>query len=338
MDGPEAEFVARICQLFHLGDPQKAVMAAVSGSANRLWRLDTDQGAFVVKEFRYTTDDKRWLTAVRRAAEFEFEVWETRRIPMAQPIRGQDGAIVYVIIGSRGGPAAVRLHRWLDGTPVPRLVAIPTAAAAGSLLSDIHSLGSGFANSDRGTLRWWRWDPEGILFQLQQYGLLAARTAKVGRAALSDADRLIAVGEVTPGRWIFSHYDHKPQNALSIGEALAVLDWDESALCHPRLEAVESALRWAGGAEGKVQADAFVAFVDSYRDRGGQLLGDLSPSDFAKWVASIVGWFEYLGRRALREFDDNEAEAAAAAEGAAAVIASLGSTLTEVHTWSTWRL
>jgi Ser/Thr protein kinase RdoA (MazF antagonist) len=331
-DAREAEFVSTIRLLFDLGDGQTAVITPISGSANRLWRLDTAQGAFAIKEFRYTTDDKRWLAAVRRAAEFEFEVWETSRVPMAYPIRATDGAIVHVIIGSRGSPAAVRLHRWLEGTPVPRPVAVPTAAAAGSLLSDIHRLGSRFANSDRGTLRWWRWDPAGILFRLQQFGLLDPRTAEVGRAALSDADRLIAAGEATLGRWIFSHYDHKPENALAIGETLAVLDWDESALCHPRLETVESALRWAGIAEGKVHADAFAAFVESYRDRGGQL-GDLIPSDFAKWVASMVGWFEYLGRRALREFDDSDAEAASAAEAAAAAISSLGQTLAELRTW-----
>jgi len=334
MGGSQAEFVARICLLFDLGDPQQAVIGSVPGNANRLWKLKTDQGAFVVKEFRYTTKDKRWVNAITRAAEFEFEVWQTRRVPMARPIRGKDGALVHLIIGSRGSPAVVRLHRWLDGMPVTRPVPVPMAAAAGSLLSDIHNLGSRFANSARGTLRWWRWNPEGTLSRLQQVGLLDARSAQVGRAALLDAEVLIAAGEATPGRWIFSHYDHKPENALSIAEALAVLDWDESALCHPRLEAVESALRWAGIGDGKINPDAFVAFVDSYQRCGGKL-GDLSPSDFAKCVASIVGWFEYLGRRALREFDDNDDEAAAAAQEAVAAIASLGPTITEVYTWST---
>lgn len=331
----DLEFIARICLLFNLGDPHSAVMAPLLGNANRLWRLDTDEGTFVVKEFRYTTEDKRWVAAIRKAAEFEFEVWRTGIVPMAQPIRGKDGTIVYVIIGSRGHRVAVRLHRWLEGTPVLKPVSVPTVAVAGSLLSDIHSIGLGFANSDQRTLRWWRWDPEGLLLRLQKLGLFDTKTVKVARAALSDAERLITDGEATPGRWVFSHYDHKPENTLSIGEALAVLDWDESALCHPRLEAVESAMRWAGIAEGKAHADAFVAFVEGYQSRGGQL-SNLSPSDFAKLVASTVGWFEYLARRALREFDDNDAEALAAAQGAVAVIESLGPTLTDVHKWSTW--
>lgn len=337
MDNSEGDFIARICLLFNLGEPEKAVMAAMPGNANRLWQLHTDRGTFVVKEFRYTVEDKRWVTAIRRAAEFEIKVWKTRRVPMAQPIRGKDGSLIYIIIGSRGSPAAVRLHRWLDGRSVSTPVPIQTAAKAGSLLSDIHTIGSGFATSDRGTLRWWRWNPEGILLRLLKVGLLDVKTAEVGRTALSDAERLITAGENTPGRWIFSHYDHKPENTLSIANEFAVLDWDEAALCHPRLEAIESALRWAGITEGKAHACAFAAFIKSYQDHGEQL-GNLKPSDFAKWVASIVGWFEYLGRRALREFDDNNAEAIAAAQGAATVIASLGPTLTEVPTWSTWEL
>jgi Ser/Thr protein kinase RdoA (MazF antagonist) len=338
MNCSESEFIARVCVLFSLGDPSRAIITTLSGNANRLWRLDTDEGAFVVKEFRYTTEDKRWVAAIRRAAEFEFHVWRTGSVSMAQPIRGNENGMVYAIIGSRDTPVAVRLHRWLDGTPVPKPVCTMTAADAGSLLSDIHSIGQGFASSDRGMLRWWRWNPEGTLLRLQESGLLEAGTAELGRAVLSDAERLITAGEAAQGRWVFSHYDHKPENALFIAGSLAILDWDESALCHPRLEAVECALSWAGIAEGKVNADAFAAFIESYRRRGGGQLGNLVPSDFAKWLASTVGWFEYLGRRALHEFDDDGAEATAAAKSAAAVIASLGIALPKVHTWCAWGL
>jgi Ser/Thr protein kinase RdoA (MazF antagonist) len=334
MNGSQVGFVARICLLFDLGDPQQAVIGSVPGNANRLWKLETDQGAFVVKEFRYTIEDKRWVTAITRAAEFEFEVWQTKRVPIARPIRSKDGALVHLIMGSRGRPALVRLHRWLDGMPITRPVPLPMAAAAGSLLSDIHSLGSRFANSARGKLRWWRSDPAGTLSRLRRVGLLDAVTAEAGSSALLDAEILITAGEATPGRWIFSHYDYKPENALSIAGALAVLDWDEAALCHPRLATVESAVHWAGTGDGKINPAAFGSFVDNYQRCGGKL-GELRPSDFAKCVASTVGWFEYLGRRALREFDDNDAEAAAAAQEAVTTIASLGPTITEVHKWST---
>lgn len=333
----DLEFISRICLLFNLGDPRSAVMNPLSGNANRLWRLATNEGTFVVKEFRYTIEDIRWVAAICKAAEFEFEVWRTGIVPMPQPLRGKDGAIVSVIIGSRGQQVAVRLHPWLDGVPILKPVSVQTAVSAGALLSDIHGIGQSFANSNQQTLRWWRWDPEGSLLRLQKLGLFDAKTTKAARAALLEAERLITDGEATPGIWVFSHYDHKPENTLFTGEVLTVLDWDESALCHPRLEAVESALRWAGIAEGKPHADTFAAFIEGYRSRGVQL-GKLNPSDFAKLVASTVGWFEYLVRRALREFDDNETEAMAAAQSAVAVIESLGPMLTEVHRWSLWGL
>lgn len=335
MDDSEAEFVGRLCVLFDLGDPQNVTISAIPGNANRLWRLEVDGSNFVVKEFRYTIADKPWVIAISKAAEFEFEVWETSRLFMAEPIRGKDGAILQTIIGSRGALAVIRLHRWLDGTSVPKRVPIATAKAAGELLYDIHKLGGGFANSDQGTLRWWRWDPAGTLLRLQQLGLFDAKAAANGHAALSDAALLIAAGEVTPGRWIFSHYDHKPENTLSVSNGLAILDWDEAALCHPRLEVAESALHWAGIEAGDPSSAGFAGFIEGYRNRGGQI-GDLRPSDFAKWAASIVGWFDYLGRRALQEFDDNTEEAEAAAQEAVAVIASLSIRMPEVQTWSSW--
>jgi Ser/Thr protein kinase RdoA (MazF antagonist) len=333
METATVEFIDRVCALFDLAGPSG--ISPLPGNANRLWGIDCTPGIFVVKEFRYTTHDSLWLAAVREAAEFEFLLWQRRTVPMPEPIRSPDGVLIPVIAGSRGGPAAIRVHRWLSGAPIANPGCVPTAATAGALLSIIQAFGRGFRVSPTGALHWWRWDPKGILARLEGAGLIATRLAEKGRLALADANRLINAGEKTPGLWSFSHFDHRPENSLWLGNEIAVLDWDEAAPCHPRLEAVESAVRWATRSNGTICPDAFAAFVAGYRKIGADM-SRLQPSDFGKLVASMVGWFEYLGRRALKEFGDTAEDVTAAQTEAASTLDSLSDTLIAIREMCEW--
>jgi hypothetical protein len=63
----------------------------------------------------------------------------------------------------------------------------------------------------------------------------------------------------------------------------------------------------------------------------------MRPADFAKWMASVVGWFEYLGRSTLGEFQDNAAEIADGTEKAATMLSSLPATLKNLEEWASWR-
>jgi len=129
-------------------------------------------------------------------------------------------------------------------------------------------------------------------------------------ALMIRALEVIREAESIGGEWIFSHADHKPQNSLQVPQGLAVLDWDECGYCHPRLEAVESALRWSITASDAPRA--FRSFLNGY---GG--LGPLEERDFGKWLAALLGWFSFQARRTLGDwstdtaFDRLEAQAMA---------------------------
>src|SRR4051812_15522491 len=107
-------------------------------SANRLWRA----GDFVVKEFPYD----RSLESKRRAAQFEYEVWQSGLVPMAEPIPARRGELIVHGLGSRGIELGVRVHRWVEGrSPVGCGTDITTRA--GQLLRLIQDMGAGFAGS-----------------------------------------------------------------------------------------------------------------------------------------------------------------------------------------------
>ena len=326
-----ASFAQEVCRRFRLGDGELTV-APMRGSANRLWEFRVGAGHFVVKEFPYYVSDDRRLINLNRAATFERQLWQDGKVVMAEPVMSDGGCMVIEIEGSRGLPVTVRVHHRLSGSSL-RPVTLKQAQEAGRVLYVIQESGKTFETGPSGNLTWWGGDPFDVLARLASAGIVSIDQMDAGTATLEESLALIGAAESAPDHWVFSHLDHKPENSLTFDESLAVLDWDECGLCHPRLEATESAFRWAGGGQGKVDSALFAAFLAGYRQAGGRI-DDLRPADFGKLVAALIGWFVFMGRRALRDFDDTDQEAAAAAVMTRETIERMILTLQSLEGWS----
>ncbi len=334
----ELGFARNVCGVFGL-DPDGVRISSLPGSINRLWALRTVSGRFVVKEFAYDDEetDKQRGKDLARAAEFEYGLWATGQLIMPEPVRAADGQLIRRVTGTRESTVAVRVHRHLDGAPIAIPVSASTAHAAGAALATIQRSGTEFETTPSGSLRWWTAEPATILHRLSDARMLTRDQAGKARAALEAAYPVIAAGDELPGQWVFTHCDHKPENSLLAGGAagqVAVLDWDEAGPCHPRLEAVESALRWAGVLQGEPSPGVFRSFLVGYEPHGGQI-GPLHRADFAKWVSALAGWFSLSGRRALGDLDDTKAEQSAAATMTVESISALHHTLARMDRWVT---
>lgn len=100
-------------------------MTRVHGkSSNRLYRLDTGQGSFAVKELNLA--DRRWTYHADDVFRFEQAAFAAG-IPMPEPICAGPGVVV---------------HRWVEGDELPR-APVPAAFAfeIGEILARIHALG-----------------------------------------------------------------------------------------------------------------------------------------------------------------------------------------------------
>lgn len=62
--------------LSHLGAPIGPMIRVHGGFANRMYRLDTDQGSFAVKELNL--DDRRWTYRIEDVFRFERAVFAMR--------------------------------------------------------------------------------------------------------------------------------------------------------------------------------------------------------------------------------------------------------------------
>jgi hypothetical protein len=334
----EREFARRVCVAFGL-NPTGIRIRPMPASSIRLWQLEVPNcpdlagGRFVVKEFPYHDGDRP--TEVAAAAEFEYGLWRDGDILMPEPLRARDGELVLRLAGSRAATVPVRLHRWLDGEPPPMPSPVAIAAAAGRVLAVIHRAGSLLPARPAGNVRWWTSEPRELAGPLAAGGLLTATQAAMASTSLDRADAVLSAGNRLPGNWIYTHCDHKPGNSLLVGGRIAVLDWDECGYCHPRLEAVESALRWAAAEHGELETGVARAFLSGYGEMAGTSFGRLTVGDFAKWVAAQAGWFWFTGRRALGcHDDDTDADRIAAAEMAADAIETLDRALASLDRWA----
>src|SRR4051794_30774173 len=109
--------------LSQLGVPVGSMVRIRGGFANRMYRLDTDQGSFAVKELNLV--DRRWGYRVDEVFRFERAAFAAG-VPMPEP----------VLAGSD-----VLVHRWVEGEKVPEA---PVSAAygfeVGRILARIHGL------------------------------------------------------------------------------------------------------------------------------------------------------------------------------------------------------
>lgn len=325
------EFVEVVSKHFGLGPAGDARVTEMQGSANRLWRFDTRLGRFAVKELSH--DAPKDLDRRRRAAAFERAAFDQQQVLLPEPIFATDGEIVAMLVGSRGVPCPVRVHRWVDGDPAygsdPEFL-----RAAGVSLGRIQQAGRGWSHRPDGSLRWWDEEPLAVIDRLVAADLLPDVAGSL-RPVTESVLELLDSAERSGGEWVYSHCDHKPENSLRMVGRPAVLDWDECGHILPRLEAVEAALRWAGGRT--PDHAAFDAFLDGYGEVAGPVEA-LTDTDFAKWLAALLGWFTFQARRALDDWPTETAEERAQAwTSASRAWQGLKDSLLRIPEWAEWR-
>ena len=107
----------------HLGAPTGPLIRVHGGYANRMYRLDTDQGSFAVKELNLA--DRRSTYHVEDVFRFERAAFAAG-MPMPEPISASRHTLV---------------HRWVEGEKVPEAPVSPAYGfEIGEILARIHAL------------------------------------------------------------------------------------------------------------------------------------------------------------------------------------------------------
>lgn len=247
--------IDRVAAGFDLGRPLRTPSPISGGLSNRLWRLDTDRGAFAVKHMVANADRPAFVDNVEAAFAIERRAWAAG-VPLPEPIADPtDGHAL-----ARIDDALVRVHRWVDGTP-----GAGSPVEAAELLARIHTAGRprrAPTPSPPWTGRGWDTD-----------------VADLARRVAPGPDHVLVVD---------SHGDLDRKNALRRTDGVLVaLDWDAAAPVGAVHEAVGVALDWSDAGP-----DLFADAVAAYARRSGVVV-PAEGWVFAGWVAAQGGWLDY---------------------------------------------
>jgi aminoglycoside phosphotransferase (APT) family kinase protein len=263
--------------LSHLGAPIGPMVRVHGGFANRMYRLDTDQGAFAVKELNLA--DRRWAYHVEDVFRFERAAFAAG-IPMPEPISASHDTLV---------------HRWVEGEEVPEApVSAAFAFEIGEILAGIHALDVAWTHGslEDPTERDW---PE-------LAGRALATVQPWADELAAQVETFLAIAHFVdtcerPGPVVLTHKDIQPWNLLAREGRPVVLDWELSGLLDLSGELGSTALSLAKGPGfDDIQPAIFRSVLDGYV-AGGGALPPPSPSWF---VFMLGGWLGHTRSNILR--------------------------------------
>jgi aminoglycoside phosphotransferase (APT) family kinase protein len=263
--------------LSHLGAPIRPMTRVNGGFANRMYRLDTDQGSFAVKELNLR--DRR--SAYRAEDVFRFErAAFAAGIPMPEPISAGDHTLV---------------HRWVEGDKVPEApVSAAYAFEIGEILARLHALDVAWTgvSVEEPTPRDWPALAERSRATGQPWaGELASRVATFLAIAhfVDTCER--------PGPVVLTHRDIQPWNLLAREGRPVVLDWELSGMLDLSGELGSTALSVAKGPGfDDIKPRIFRSVLDGYVAGGGAL----PPAGPSWFVFMISGWLGFTRWNVLR--------------------------------------
>ncbi len=288
------EEVQEICERFALGAPRGSARAVTGGLLHRIWRVETDSGAFAVKVLNPRLMQRPGIREVYRASERVASRAAAAGLP-ALAARPCDGDPVQDLAAG-----TVLVFDWVAGR---RLGSGPSGAGParrmGELLARLHALdldAAGFdaPGSDVTPASRWR--------DLVDRG----RAAGLGWARSDLADELARLGELaaSAGRslcdgWVLSHRDLDQKNVLWREDGSPVLlDWEGVGLCSPAVELAAMALCWSGALEGPTDPASFEAVGSGYVDAGGSLRSARRDALVAA-LQDRLHWLEHCMDRSL---------------------------------------
>jgi aminoglycoside phosphotransferase (APT) family kinase protein len=270
--------------LSQLGTPTGPVIRVHGGFANRMYRLDTDQGSFAVKELNLV--DRRSTYRVEDVFRFERAAFAAG-IPMPEPISAGEQTLV---------------HRWVEGDKVPEAPVPPAYAfEIGEILARLHALDVEWTDGsiEEPASRDW---PE-----------LAERAAATGQSwadeLASHVETFLAIAHFVdtcerPGPVVLTHKDIQPWNLLARDGRPVVLDWELSGRLDLAGELGSTALSLAKGPGfDTIEPAIFRSVLDGYVAGGGVL----PPSGPSWFVFMIGGWLGFTRWNILRCLVGSEA-------------------------------
>ena len=288
--------------LFQLGRPIGSLEFVARGQLNPLGvcRLQTDRGCYAVKRF-----DAAPRTAALAIESAAFKMG----LPMPEPMRTSDGQF---FASYRAGEQTlwIRVYRWVPGAALNWGCVDPDISVEiGKLMAAIHRLpvAAEVLLEDP-----WSALTETVWAELAE----CAKARRVSWAEelhramplLLSQEAYLVENSSKEEAAVPSQRDlHPPNIVRTPASAYFVVDWDSAGPVVARHDVAKFALVWATPEDGQPLAAAVHAFIDGYRECGGQYKSQ-GQTDLLHQQKTLHWWLTFNIRRDLSDRPGPDAE------------------------------
>jgi Ser/Thr protein kinase RdoA (MazF antagonist) len=280
-----AAAAAAIAASYDLGVPDGDPVYATRGEQGLIWRLNTQNRSWAVKELLLPA------TEAAAAADVRFQLAaRAAGIPLPLPRYTREGRVV-LPADEAGSPGSVRVYEWADLADGP----LVSGAEIGALAARLHRV----QHADPKPVEEWFSEPAGrpawqaLLAGARQAGASWAQALGQVLPDLVALDALAAPPD--PAALTTCHRDLNTENILRAGGgSVIVVDWENSGPAQPERELAAIIADLDAGLGLQAAREAYA----SYQAAGGpaRLSG---PTDFAMAVAVQGHLLPFYGQRAL---------------------------------------
>ncbi len=325
--------IARLCAVCRLGEPTEELQSVPGGLLHRLWRLDTTQGSFAVKQLNQAIMRRPHIHEAYRLTERIAAAMIAHNVPAVAALACNNDPIQEI------DNITMMVYPWIAG----EVLAVPSVEPerskyVGALLGHMHTLNLQFPAlplPEWGSFHDDDWD----LLTVHAYdqSISWARLVRVAMPQLIEWSHLYELAGTQLNReMVVSHRDIDPKNVIWRDEHTPLLvDWEGAGLVNPTMELASVALDWSGLATETVREDTFNALVEGYIAAGGVVR--TAGIDALHGVMGVwLSWLSFNMQRSLGAAMNDEDERQMGIRETIQALSRLRQLARHAERWASW--
>lgn len=280
-----------LCHTLKLGKPIAHIGRVYGGLLHKMWRLDTDQGTFAIKQLSKSINLNEQTRKSYELTELIARQFASQDIPSVFSITHDGLSLV------DAGDDTFIVYPWVIGKPLTwDEINVESATKIAKLIAKIHAIN--LVISDK-------INPTYDVHSNEKIDMLITKSLE---ANLSFAENLVNTKDLLfelnskyqnafpafNNELVISHGDLDPKNVLWDETCNPVLiDWESSRLVNPTYDIVNAALDWSGITTGFINEEIFEIMIKTYINSGGTINSDLLMNIFYGINGNWINWLYY---------------------------------------------
>lgn len=293
-----------ICTMLNLGHPISLPTRVYGGLLHIMWRLDTENGTFAVKQL---SKDINLDETTRNSYEISENIarqFSELGIPAISSITNNNKSLI------DAGNNTFIVYPWVNAKVLSKdEISINHAKKIAAILAKMHLINLSLSEI---TKLKYETPSNDIIIDLidksVQASLPFANQLKIEKDLILDVnDKYEKTIPLLNQFLVISHGDLDIKNVLWDNDNNPILiDWEAARVTNPTYEMLIAALDWSGITAGSMRDDIFLAMIKAYKNAGGVVSLDNLQAISRAIPGYCVDWLVYNIKRSLKNIPEEK--------------------------------